>query len=281
MTDWFRETLHPSVGQSLRIDEVVYEGRSRHQEILIFENERLGRVLALDGVVQTTEADEFYYHEMLGHVPIVGHGAAKSVLIVGGGDGGMLEEVLKHPVERAVLVDVDGEVVRLCREHLPSICGGAFEDPRTELVIGDGVDFVRETELRFDVVIVDSTDPIGPGRALFDESFHASCRDVLDVGGVIATQNGVPFFQGPELTRTHRHFSRLFEHSGFFLAPVPTYVGGHMAFGWASDRADLSAADVETLRSRLDSHRIDTRYYNAEAHVSAFALPECTRALMS
>ncbi len=281
MTDWFRETLHPSVGQSLRIDRIVYEGRSRHQDVLIFENERLGRVLALDGIVQTTEADEFYYHEMISHVPIVGHGAVKSVLIVGGGDGGALEEVLKHPVERAVLVDIDGEVVSLCREHLPSICGGAFEDPRAELVIGDGVDFVRETGCRFDVVIVDSTDPVGPGRALFDESFHASCRGVLDAGGVIVTQNGVPFFQGPELTRAHRRFSRLFERSGVFLAPVPTYVGGHMAFGWASDRADLAATDVETLRSRLDSHRFDARYYNAEAHVSAFALPTCTRTLMS
>ena len=161
MTDWFHETLYPSVRQSLRIDKVIYEGRSRYQDILIFENEYLGRVLVLDGIVQTTEADEFYYHEMLGHVPIVGHGTAKSVLIVGGGDGGLLEEVLKHPVDRVVLVDIDGEVVRLCREHLPSICGGAFEDPRTELVIGDGIDFVRETELRFDVIIVDSTDPVG------------------------------------------------------------------------------------------------------------------------
>ncbi len=279
--DWFHEALCPSVRQSLRIDKIVYECRSRYQDILIFENEYLGRVLALDGIVQATEADEFYYHEMLSHVPIVGHGAVKSVLIVGGGDGGMLEEVLKHPVERAVLVDIDEDVVRLCREHLPSICGGAFEDPRTELVIGNGVDFVRGTELRFDVIIVDSTDPVGPGQALFGEPFHASCRDVLDAGGLMVTQNGVPFFQGPELTQTHRHFRRLFEHSGFFLAPVPTYAGGHMAFGWASDVTALSALDVETLRSRLDAHRFDSRYYNAEVHVAAFALPACTRMLMS
>ena len=281
MTDWFHETLYPSVRQSLRIDKVIYEGRSRYQDILIFENEYLGRVLVLDGIVQTTEADEFYYHEMLGHVPIVGHGTAKSVLIVGGGDGGLLEEVLKHPVDRVVLVDIDGEVVRLCREHLPSICGGAFEDPRTELVIGDGIDFVQETELRFDVIIVDSTDPVGPGRMLFDEAFYESCRCVLNVGGVIATQNGVPFFQGPELTQTHRHFSHLFRRSGFFLAPVPTYAGGHMAFGWASELIDLSVMDIETLRSRLDAHRFASRYYNADVHISAFAVPTCTRALMS
>lgn len=281
MTEWFHETLYPSVRQSLRVDRIVYQGRSRHQDILIFENEFLGRVLVLDGVVQTTEADEYYYHETLSHVSIVGHGAVKSVLIVGGGDGGMLEEVLKHPIDHAVLVDIDGDVVDLCREHLSSVCGEAFDDPRTELIIGDGIEFVAATEQRFDVVIVDSTDPVGPGEMLFGKPFYKACRNILNGDGVIATQNGVPFFQGPELTRTHRDFNELFEHSGFFLTPVPTYAGGHMAFGWASDQTDLSKIGAGMVQSRLDAHPLDTRYYNAEVHVGAFALPSCMRALMS
>ena len=281
MTEWFRESLHRSVGQSLRIDKVIHRDKTQFQDVLIFENEYLGRVLVLNNVVQTTEADEFYYHETLSHVPIVGHGAAKTVLIVGGGDGGMLEEVLKHPIDRAVMVDIDGEVVELCREHLSSICGAAFDDPRTELIIGDGIKFVETTEQRFDVIIVDSTDPVVPGEVLFGMPFYQACRTILRQGGIIVTQNGVPFFQGPELTQTHRYFSELFEWSGFFLAPVPTYSGGHMAFGWASDNTRLSAIDASTVQSRLNSLSLETRYYNAEVHVGSFALPNCTRGLMS
>jgi len=281
LTEWFHESLYPSVRQSLRIDNVVYRGKTKFQDVLIFENEYLGRVLVLDDVVQTTEADEFFYHETLSHVPIVGHGAAKAVLIVGGGDGGMLEEVLKHPIDRAVLVDIDGEVVELCREHLSSICGAAFDDPRTELMIGDGIEFVQTTEQRFDVIIVDSTDPVGPGEVLFGKPFYEVCRSILRQDGVIVTQNGVPFFQGPELTQTHRFFSALFKWSGFFLVPVPTYSGGHMAFGWASDSRDLSVTDVSTVQSRLDLLSLETRYYNADVHVGSFALPNCVRGLMS
>ena len=281
MTEWFHESLYPSVRQSLRIDKVIFRDKTRYQDVLIFENEFLGRVLVLDDVVQTTEADEFYYHETLSHVPIVGHGAVKNVLIVGGGDGGMLKEVLKHPIDRAVLVEIDGEVVDLCREHLSSVCGAAFDDPRTELIIGDGIDFVETTQQRFDVIIVDSTDPVGPGEVLFGKPFYEACREILRQDGIIVTQNGVPFFQGPELTQSHRYFSGLFEWCGFFLAPVPTYSGGHMAFGWASDNKDLSATDVVTVQSRLDLLALETRYYNAEVHVGSFALPNCTRSLMS
>lgn len=281
MTEWFHETLYSSVRQSLRVDKIIYQGKSRYQDILIFENEYLGRVLVLDGIVQTTEADEFYYHEMLSHVPIVGHGAVKSVLIIGGGDGGMLEEVLKHPLDHAVLVDIDGEVVDLCRRHLPAICGKAFEDPRTELIVGDGIEFVATTAQTFDVIIVDSTDPVGPGEVLFGKPFYQSCGRVLNQGGVIVTQNGVPFYQAEELTRTHRNFSDLFEYHGFFLAAVPTYAGGHMAFGWASAGMELSKIDFETVWSRLDTVPIETRYYNAEVHVGSFGLPNCTKSLMS
>ena len=269
------------MGQSLRIDKVVYRGKTQFQEVLIFENEHLGRVLVLDDIVQTTEADEFYYHETLCHVPMVGHGSAKTVLVVGGGDGGMLKEALKHPIDRAVMVDIDREIVKLCREHLSSICGAAFNDPRTELIIGDGIEFVETTEQRFDVIIIDSTDPVGPGEVLFGKPFYQACSTILREDGIIVTQNGVPFFQGPELTQTHRYFSELFEWSGIFLAPVPTYWGGHMSFGWASDNTNLSAIDVFTVQSRLESLALDTRYYNAEVHLGSFALPNCTRDLMS
>ncbi|MEO0974956.1 MAG: polyamine aminopropyltransferase, partial [Pseudomonadota bacterium] len=172
----FRETLYDAVSQELRIDKLYFENSTGQQHLMIFHNALLGRVMTLDGVVQTTEADEFIYHEMLTHVPILAHGNARSVLIVGGGDGGMLREVCKHQsVEHVVQVEIDAKVVEMAREYLPKHSDGAYDDPRLELVIGDGLDYVRNTDARFDVIISDSTDPIGPGEALFTEHFYAAC----------------------------------------------------------------------------------------------------------
>ena len=157
---------------------------ARVKRMMIFENPRFGRVLALDGIVQTTEGDEFAYHEMLAHVPILAHGEAKRVAIVGGGDGGALEEVLKHDVERAVLIEIDPGVVALSKRFLPSICGNAFEDPRAEVVYADGIQFMKTTDETFDVIIIDSTDPIGPSIALFEQALSEGGADSLDEGGV-------------------------------------------------------------------------------------------------
>lgn len=274
----FDERLHAGAWQSLEVGRELFRGDSDHQSILVFENPLLGRVLVLDGVVQTTEADEFVYHEMLAHVPMVGHGAVAEVLIVGGGDGGMLEEVLKHPVERVTLVELDPQVVAVCREHLPAICGEAFDDPRTDLVIAEGAAYVAATERRFDLVIVDSPDPIGPARALFEPGFYADCRDSLRAGGLLVTQNGVPFFQGDEVRGNAHVFARLFPYWGFYAAPVPTYYGGHMAFGWASESRDLADAQADVIRQRAMS--LATRYYNSDVHAAAFALPNYIRALL-
>ncbi len=274
---WFQENLHPTVGQTFEIDKILYEGRTAFQKVLIFENRRFGRVLALDDIVQTTEADEFIYHEMLAHVPLVGHGAATQVLIVGGGDGGLLEEVLKHPVERVTMVEIDREVVDLCREHLPSICRTAFEDSRTNLIIADGTEFVAQTDERFDVIIVDSTDPVGPGKVLFEPPFYAACRDILKEGGILAIQNGVPFYQGAEFGAAAASVRSVFAHAGFFVVAVPTYAGGFMTLGWASQDTDLSARDPGPLERAVARLDLDTRYYNAAVHQAAFALPGYVR----
>ena len=269
----FDERLHEGAWQSLEISRPLYSRRSEFQNIEVFENSLLGRVLVLDGVVQTTEADEFIYHEMLAHVPIIGHGGVAEVLIVGGGDGGMLEEVLKHPVARVTLVELDRQVVDVCREHMPSICGEAFDDPRANLVIGNGADLVADTRDSFDLIIVDSPDPIGPAQVLFEQTFYGNCCRALEVGGILVTQNGVPFFQGDEVRDSARAFRNLFAHWGFYVAPVPTYYGGHMALGWASDSLDLAAGNPKQLQERFAASLVQTRYYNAEIHTGAFALP--------
>ena len=270
----FSETLYDSYGQELRIDELLYENKTRHQHLIIFRNAHFGRVMVLDGVVQTTENDEFIYHEMLAHVPILAHGNVSSVLIVGGGDGGMLREVLKYKhVQSVVLVEIDGEVAGFCRKYLPDHSQGAFDDPRLEMVIDDGLNYLLKTADAFDIIISDGTDPIGPGKTLFSEEFYRACRERLTAGGVLVTQNGVAFMQLDEVVGTAAHLRGLFRDWHFYMAAVPTYVGGGMVFGWASDNRLLRHTSLSLLQQRYREAKISTRYYNPAIHVGSFALP--------
>ena len=280
MTTWETEALHPHHRQALSVDRLLYDSETEHQRIKVFENGTFGRVMTLDGVVQVTERDNFIYHEMLTHVPVLAHGAARRVLIVGGGDGGMAREVLRHrSVEQITMVEIDAGVVEFCTTYLPSISAGAFEDPRLRLVIDDGAAFMRDCAERFDVIIVDSTDPIGPGEVLFTDSFYGHAHRSLAPGGILVTQNGVPFMQGDELAGTMRAFRSLFADWGCYLATVPTYAGGPMAFGWGTDGA-ARATPLETLRARFDAAGIETGYYTPEVHQAAFALPGYVQRLL-
>ncbi len=280
---WTVETLHGDYAQCLREDKVLYDSETERQRLRVIENPTFGRVLTLDGVVQTTEADEFIYHEMMAHTPILAHGAARRVLIVGGGDGGMAREVLRHrSVKHVTMVEIDAGVVEFSKEFLPSLSSGAFDDPRLNLVIDDGAEFVkRDPESlggRFDVMIVDSTDPIGPGEVLFTDTFYGRARNLLTESGVLVTQNGVPFMQGEELTNTMRAFKALFPDWGCYLATVPTYSGGPMAFGWGA--MGDARPDLATLRARFEASGIAPRYYTPEVHLAAFALPGYVARLM-
>ncbi|TLP70387.1 polyamine aminopropyltransferase [Pseudomonas nitroreducens] len=271
----YQETLYDGYGQRFSVDRMLHEVRTEHQHLVIFENARMGRVMALDGVIQTTEADEFIYHEMLTHVPILAHGAAKRVLIIGGGDGGMLREVSKHgSVEHITMVEIDGTVVDMCKEFLPNHSQGAFDDARLNLVIDDGMRFVATTTEKFDVIISDSTDPIGPGEVLFSENFYQACHRCLNEGGVLVTQNGTPFMQLDTVRNTAGRMNGLFADWHFYQAAVPTYIGGSMTFAWGSTNPALRKVDVATLAQRFAASGIQTRYYNPAIHQGAFALPQ-------
>ena len=276
---WFHETLHPEIQAGIRMDRLIHRGRTAFQSVLIFENDLLGRVLVLDDVIQTTERDEFIYHEMLAHVPLMSLADPREILIIGGGDGGCLEEVLKHPVDRVTMIELDREVVALCRRHLGTICGQAFDDPRAELRIEDGAKFLAATDRRFDVIIIDSTDPVGPGAVLFSPGFYENCRRCLTPDGILVTQNGVPFIQGDELTASARAFGALFAYPRFYFAAVPMYMGGAMAFGCASRATDAGIIATSELQQRLDQRSLKLAYYSPVIHGAAFAMPPYLQAL--
>ena len=271
--DWFTETLWPHWAQKIKVKEVLYHDQTEHQDLIVFESEAWGRVLALDGVVQTTTADEFVYHEMLVHSPILAHGRAEEVLIIGGGDGGCLREAIKHPgVKRITQVEIDAGVIEFCKQYLPTLSDGAFEHPKARVTIADGAKYAKETDDRFDVIIVDSTDPQGPGAVLFTEEFYRDCRRMLKPGGVMVTQCGNPSIHPDELEFTQsRQRAAGFADVTYYFAAVPTYIGGSMALGFASDDPALRLVDAQTLAARQVPGGL--RYYTPEIHRAAFAHP--------
>ncbi len=278
MTDtWLNETLYPDWGQRFRFTRQLARVKSPFQDIAIFETDSHGRMMTLDGIVQITERDEFVYQEMLTHVPLLAHGAAKNVLIIGAGDGGVLKHVLMHKqVERAVMAEIDGEVIRLCKEFLPGIGGDAWTDPRAEVIVGDGIDFVKKApDGAFDVIIVDSTDPIGVGEVLFTDDFYQNAERILTPRGVIVNQCGVPFMQADELHETSIRRGKFFSHVTAYVAAVPTYVGGYMTLGWAGKDPALTNLAPAELARRAEAAGITgkSQYWTPEIHAAAFHLP--------
>ena len=275
MSKNYLETLYPTWGQQFVMDEVLFEVDTGHQHLIIFNNGQWGTVMALDGVIQTTEKDEFVYHEMMVHVPMLSHGGVKKVLIIGGGDGGILREVLKHQnVESVTQVEIDQQVIDMCIEYLPNHSAGAYDNPKANIVIADGVDFVNECTEKFDVIISDSTDPMGPGEVLFTSRFYQGIKNCLNDGGVFVAQNGVSFMQTDEVTTTHQRLSPLFKEASFYSGAVPTYVGGIMTFAWATDNLELKNVSLETIEQRYEAANLTTRFYTPSVHKGSFALPQ-------
>jgi spermidine synthase len=277
MSDWINESLYPDWGQRFRVKHELARVQSAFQDIVIFESFSHGRVMVLDGCIQITERDEFVYQEMLAHVPLLAHGAARNVLIIGAGDGGVLRRVLQHRgVERAVMVEIDGEVIRLSQEFLPMIAGDAWKNPRAEVIVGDGIDYVkRAPDASFDVIIVDSTDPIGVGEVLFTDEFYANCARILTARGLVVNQCGVPFMQADELRETSLRRKRFLPHVSAYVAAVPTYVGGLMTLGIAAKDSAIGRQSVAEIRARAKAAGVlgTTEYWTPEIQAGSFDLP--------
>ncbi len=271
---WLEELQLGNMRLGLRADTVLHREVSRFQEILVVDTYSFGRVMMLDGTFQVTEKDEFVYHEMLAHFPMMSHPKPKDILVIGGGDGGTIREVVKHrSVERAVLCEIDPRVTAVALEYLPSVSTG-LTDRRVEVLHEDGVRFVKAHEAAFDVILVDSTDPVGPAVGLYSAEFYAACKRALRPGGIVCAQSESPFVNGDVVRRLAQSVRANFGHLQLYLAPLPTYPSGLWSF---------MAASETPLPRKVDAARAEalvTRYYTAEMHRAAFALPPFAKALL-
>ena len=270
---WFAEAPRGGFQQAFAVRAELYRGASRYQEILVLDTEPFGRTLVLDGAVQTTERDEYVYHEMLAHPALCTHPEPRRVLVIGGGDGGCLRRVLEHPVDLAVQVEIDRDVVEVSQRYLPTIAAGAYADARARLLIADGVQYLTEGDERFDIILVDSTDPVGPAAALFAEPFYRAARRALGDRGVLVTQSGSPLLMAEELRATVAGLRAVFPIVRPYLANVPSYPGVLWSFCAASVASDPLAVGPGAVAARLAASGIVTHYYTPELHRAAFALP--------
>jgi spermidine synthase len=264
---------------------VLADEQSKFQHIRIFNTVANGRVMTLDDIVQITDRDESAYADMLTHLPILEHGKVERVMIVGGGDLSIADEALKHKaVKEVVLVDIDGRVIELCKKHFGAVNAKAFKDKRMVLEVADAFEYLgrKSSKNRFDLIIADRPDPVGPGKALFGETFYDRVKGALKKGGYATFQTGVPFYQPWEITEALNELKRFFPRSGLYLTVVPTYIGGFMALSWASKGGKPlgTPAGIKKATAAYKKARLKTDYYNPAIHAAAFALPEWIKKLV-
>jgi len=275
---WFHESAEIAHGcqNSIKIKEVLCHYHSRYQEIAVFETERLGRMLVLDNITMLTEFDEFAYHEMIVHVPLLIHPAPHNILIIGGGDGGTVREVLKHPeVQNVHVCEIDEEVVKVCRKFLPSIASG-LDDKRVRLLYEDGAAFIRNKKGAYDVIIVDSTDPVGPGKVLFQREFYEVMKEALNKDGIAVTQCESIFFHQDIIRSVFSFAGVIYPKTGYYYTLVPTYPSGIIGFFFCSLKYDPLAPLSEKRVKRIK----ELKYYTPEIHRASFVLPRFASALV-
>lgn len=264
---WYTEKQTENIGITCKTTKTLHVEKTEFQDLAVIDTLQFGRMLVLDGMVQTTVQDEFVYHEMITHVPLNTHSNPKNVLVIGGGDGGAIREIVKHPaVERATLVEIDRRVVEVSREHLPEI-SAALDDPKVTVIYDDGIKHVRDNPGKYDVIIVDSTEPVGPAVELFSGSFYNSIYKALKEDGLFVAQTESPFFNSGLITNCYREISGVFPITKLYLASVPTYPSGLWSFTMGSKKYDPENINASAKLS------YQTKYYTPRLHKGAFMLP--------
>lgn len=261
------------VEHALRVKKKLYSGKSPYQKIEIFDTFDFGKVLVLDGIFQTSEKDEFVYHEMLCHLPIFYHPNPKKVLIIGGGDGGCLEEILKHPIEKVWMVEIDKKVIEVSKKYLPSISKGVFNSKKAEIIIEDGLKFIKNYKDFFDVVILDLSDPGGPAKDLISLNFYKDVKKSLRAKGLISVQGGCFFYQPELVSIIFRKLKRIFPSVIIHRAPVLLYGLGELSFPVAGN-IDLRKIKLKEIEKRFRKLNLDLKYYSPKIHFASAVLPK-------
>ncbi len=266
---WFQEKQTPHLSMGCRVKKILEHKITTYQEVSLLDTNAFGRMLVLDGYIQTTEKDEYIYHEMIVHVPLMTHSEPANVLIIGGGDGGAAREVLKHSsVEKVTMVEIDEEVVEICKSYFPATAN-ALKDSRMELIYTDGREYLRNKEDEFDIIIVDSTEPVGPSAGLFAPEFYQSAYTSLKAEGILVAQTESPFYNQDIITNSYTSLSELFPVTEVYLAPVPSYPGGLWSFMMGSKKYQPYNYDLLQKEWQVEG----CRYYSPQVHWSSFILP--------
>ena len=276
---WYSENHSRDVQFSIRVDKQLYSGNTEFQRVDVMTSEEFGTFLTLDGLMMVAEKDEFIYHEMIVHVPMAVNPDIKRVLVIGGGDGGTVKQLVRYSgIEHIDLVEIDREVIEVSRRFLPELTAG-LDDPRVHIYYEDGLKFIRSKQDEYDLIIVDSTDPFGPGEGLFTREFYGNCSKALNSQGIMVNQHESPYYEdyANSLTRTHSRIKGVFPIHRLYQAHIPTYPSGHWLFGFASNKFDpIEDLDAE----RWNALGIHTRYYNTDLHKGSFALPNYVKELL-
>ncbi|PLT31658.1 spermidine synthase [Peribacillus deserti] len=271
---WFTEKQTENFGITMKVNKTLHTEQTEFQKLDMVETEEWGNMLLLDDMVMTSVRDEFVYHEMVAHVPLFTHPNPENVLVVGGGDGGVIREVLKHPsVKKATLVEIDGKVIEYSKEYLPEIAG-MLEDPRVEVKVDDGFMHIAKSENVYDVIMVDSTEPVGPAVNLFTKGFYAGIAKALKEDGIFVAQTDNPWFKGDLITEVQRDVKEIFPITSLYIANIPTYPSGMWTFTIGSKVHNPLEVNEERF------HEIDTKYYTKELHKAAFVLPKFVQDLI-
>lgn len=272
---WYTEFQTKNIGITMRIGKTLHSEMTDFQKLDVVETEQLGRMLVLDGMVMTTIADEFVYHEMISHIPLITHPNPKKVAVVGGGDGGAIREIIKHPsVEEAHLVEIDGKVIEYSKKYLPEIACG-LDDPKVTVFVADGIAHIKNCKNTYDVILVDSTEPVGPAVGLFSKEFYQDIYDALKEDGIFVAQTESPFYNKDLIRDTNRAIAETFPIARLYLASIPTYPSGLWSFTMGSKRYKPEDGDL----TRAKEIGTKTRYYNENIHRSAFSLPNFVQEL--
>ncbi|MCC0636096.1 MULTISPECIES: polyamine aminopropyltransferase [unclassified Clostridioides] len=278
---WYTEEWTKNVRFSIKVDRHLFEGKSEFQRIDVFDSEEFGKFLTIDGLMMVTYKDEFIYHDMITHVPMATNLNIKKVLVIGGGDGGTVRELSRYPkIEKIDMVEIDKMVVDVSKEYI-DICSCKLDDERVNLYFEDGVKFVKEAyDKSYDLIIVDSTDPIGPGEGLFSNDFYRDCYRILTDDGILVNQSESPYFEfnAKEMKRANDKLKGIFPIAKVYQAHIPTYPSGHWLFGFASKKLDpIKNQD----RDGWEKLNLKTKYYNSDIHLGSFMLPQYVKEMLN